>query len=223
MSATHINTSSEFSAALELRTIMQGTIVLRDDDNYARTRRIWNRAVEKQPALFAVCETSADVQAAEHSARRHGLPFSVRGGGHQWAGLALCQDGQPMLMLRPLWNGDARRGDHLMRDLHALGTPQLAQVGPMTYSDMLALYDAWVDAADHCHWEMRTRSLAVLVPDAIDVIASAVAARTSPYSMVNWHHLHGAATRIPAEATAFGVHEKHFMLEIIAALDTKRE
>jgi FAD/FMN-containing dehydrogenase len=89
----------------------------------------------------------------------------------------------------------------------------------MTYSDMLALYDAWVDAADHCHWEMRTRSLPVLVPDAIDVIIRAVAARTSPYSMVNWHHLHGAATRISAEATAFGLRQEHFMLEIIAAWD----
>jgi hypothetical protein len=84
---------------------------------------------------------------------------------------------------------------------------------------MLALYDAWLDAADHCHWEMRTRSLPALVPDAIGVITRAVAARTSPYSMVNWHHLHGAATRIPPETTAFGLRQEHFMLEIVAAWD----
>jgi FAD/FMN-containing dehydrogenase len=63
------------------------------DDDYARTRRVWNGAVENQPALFAVCETSADVQAAVWSARQHGLPLSVRGGGHDWAGRALCPDG----------------------------------------------------------------------------------------------------------------------------------
>ena len=34
--------------------------------------------------------------------------------------------------------------------------------------------------------------------------------------MVNWHHFHGAATRIPADATAFGVRREHFMVEIIA-------
>jgi FAD/FMN-containing dehydrogenase len=134
-------------------------------------------------------------------------------------GMTSSQDGQPVLMFLPLWNGDQQRGERLIRDVQALGTPQLAQVGPMTYSDMLALYDARVDAADHCHWEMRTRSLPVLFPDAIDVIARAVAGRSSPYSMVNWHHLHGAATRIPAEATAFGVRREHFMLEIIAAWD----
>jgi FAD/FMN-containing dehydrogenase len=134
-------------------------------------------------------------------------------------GMTSSQNGQPMLMFLPLWNGDQRRGERLIRDLQALGTPQLAQVGPLTYSDMLALYDAWLDAADHCHWEMRTRSLRVLVPGAIDVITSAVAARTSPYSMVNWHHLHGAAARIPPEATAFGSRQEHFMLEIVAAWD----
>ena len=39
--------------------------------------------------------------------------------------------------------------------------------------------------------------------------------------MVNWHHLHGAATRIPAEATAFGLRQQHFMLEIVAGWDPK--
>jgi FAD/FMN-containing dehydrogenase len=134
-------------------------------------------------------------------------------------GMTSSQDGKPMLLFLPLWDGDQRRGEHIIRDVQALGTPQLAQVGPMSYSDMLALYDASVDAADHCHWEMRTRSLPAILPAAIDVITSAVAARTSPYSMVNWHHLHGAGTRIPAEATAFGLRQEHFMLEIIAAWD----
>jgi FAD/FMN-containing dehydrogenase len=82
------HTNSELSAARELRAVMQGTVVLRSDGDYARTRQIWNRAVENQPAPFAVCETSADVRAAVRVARRHGIPFSVRCGGHHWAGFA---------------------------------------------------------------------------------------------------------------------------------------
>ena len=93
MSVTSTNTTAELTAARELRTMMQGRIVLRGDDDYARTRQIWNRAVENQPALFAVCETSADVEAAVRVARRHSMPFSVCGGGHHWAGPALCPDG----------------------------------------------------------------------------------------------------------------------------------
>ena len=121
-----------------------------------------------------------------------------------------------MLLLLPLWNGDKRRGERIISDLQALGTPQLAHVGPMTYGDMLALFDAAVDAADGCHWETRARSLSALTPSAIDAIVTAVARRTSPHSMVNWHHLHGAATRIPAEAMAFGLRQEHFMVEIVA-------
>jgi hypothetical protein len=131
-------------------------------------------------------------------------------------GMTSGPDGQPTLMFLPLWNGDKQRGERIISDFQALGTPQLVQVGPTSYSDMLALFDAWVDAADGCHWVTRTRSLPTLTPGAIDVITRAVAGRTSPYSMVNWHHFHGAATRIPAEEIAFGLRQEHFMVEIIA-------
>jgi FAD/FMN-containing dehydrogenase len=131
-------------------------------------------------------------------------------------GMTSGMDGQPMLMFLPLWNGDKHRGERIISDFQALGTPQLAQVGPMTYSAILALLDPGLDAAERCHWEMRTRSLPALMPGAIDVITRAVADMTSPYSMVNWHHFHGAATRIPSEAIAFGLRQEHFMLEIVA-------
>jgi FAD/FMN-containing dehydrogenase len=83
----------ELAATRELRATMQGRVVSRGDDDYALTRRIWNGAVENQPALFALCETSVDVQAAVRVGRCHGLPLSVRAGGHHWAGTALCLDG----------------------------------------------------------------------------------------------------------------------------------
>src|SRR5215467_12613311 len=84
---------SELDVARDLQAMMKGRVVSRGDSDYARTRRIWNGAVRHQPALFAVCETSADIQAAVLSAGQHGFPLSVRGGGHDWAGRALCPDG----------------------------------------------------------------------------------------------------------------------------------
>jgi len=128
-------------------------------------------------------------------------------------------DGQPAIILVPLWNGDKLQGERAMDHLQALGKPQLTQVGPMTYTDMLAPIDARVAeaVANGCHWETRTRSLPALMPGAIDAIIAAIARRTSPHSMVNWHHFHGAATRIPAEAIAFGLRREHFMVEIVAS------
>ena len=93
MAVTNMHSISELTAARELRNVMQGSVVLRSDDDYIPTRQIWNGAVEHQPVLFAVCETSGDVQAAVRSARQHGFPLSVRGGGHDWAGRALRHNG----------------------------------------------------------------------------------------------------------------------------------
>jgi FAD/FMN-containing dehydrogenase len=87
----------------------------------------------------------------------------------------------------------------------------------MTYAEILAPIDAWLAEAADCHWEIRTRSLPALMPGAIDAIIRAIARKTSPHSAVAFHHFHGAATRIPAQAIAFGLRQEHFMVEIIAA------
>jgi FAD/FMN-containing dehydrogenase len=126
-------------------------------------------------------------------------------------------DGTPTLLLLPLWSGDRDRGERIMRDVRALAPSQMAQVGPMRYSELLAGFDASLDAMSGCHWEARTRSLPTPLSDAaIETITSAVNGKTSPYSMVNWHHFHGAGTRVAPDATAFGLREEHFMIEIFA-------
>ena len=93
MSVSNVNSISESRAARELRSVMQGRVVSRGDDDYLQTRQIWNGAVQHQPTLIAVCETSSDVQAAVRSALEHEYPLSVRGGGHDWAGRALRHNG----------------------------------------------------------------------------------------------------------------------------------
>jgi FAD/FMN-containing dehydrogenase len=93
VSITDIHTGSVLGSARQLQAVMQGRVVLRGDDDYTQTRQIWNGAVEHQPALIAVCEAPADVQAAVRTARQHDLPLSVRGGGHDWAGRALRHNG----------------------------------------------------------------------------------------------------------------------------------
>jgi FAD/FMN-containing dehydrogenase len=109
-----------------------------------------------------------------------------------------------------------------MEQLQALGKPQLAQLAPMTYTDMLASWDARLVEVDGCHWELRTRWLPALTSGAVDAIITAVERKTSPHSIVVWHHFHGAATRIPAERIAFGLRQDHFMIEIIACWEPDR-
>lgn len=92
--------TSEMAAVRDLRAEMPGKVVTKGEDAYTHACEIWNGAVEHQPALFALCETVADVQAAVRVARAHDLPLSVRGGGHDWAGRALRHGGLVIDMTR---------------------------------------------------------------------------------------------------------------------------
>jgi len=64
-----------------------------DDPRYDEARALFNAMIDKLPALIARCETPDDVAAAIRFARDHDLPFSVRGGGHNWGGLASVDEG----------------------------------------------------------------------------------------------------------------------------------
>jgi FAD/FMN-containing dehydrogenase len=67
-----------------------GLVSLPGDDRYAAATAIWAKQVGIAPGAVAHCGTATDVQAAIRSARERDLPLSVRGGGHDWAGRALC-------------------------------------------------------------------------------------------------------------------------------------
>jgi len=60
------------------------------DENYDRDRKVWNATVDKYPSLIAECKSHADVSAAVRASRDLDVALSVRGGGHQVAGLSVC-------------------------------------------------------------------------------------------------------------------------------------
>jgi FAD/FMN-containing dehydrogenase len=61
------------------------------DDRYAAATAIWAKPVGPMPRAVAHCQTAQDVQSAVRAACDCHLPLSVRGGGHDWAGRALCE------------------------------------------------------------------------------------------------------------------------------------
>ncbi len=81
------------ASKIELRPSFRGELISPDDPGYDEARAIWNAMVDKRPALIARCSGVADVIAAVNYAREHDLPLAVRGGGHNVAGTALCDDG----------------------------------------------------------------------------------------------------------------------------------
>jgi FAD/FMN-containing dehydrogenase len=81
------------AARRELQQQIGGEVIGEADADYSAVRKVWNAAVDRRPALIARCHDESDVVAAVLAARSHGLALSVRGGGHDWAGRALCVGG----------------------------------------------------------------------------------------------------------------------------------
>jgi FAD/FMN-containing dehydrogenase len=70
-----------------------GELLLPTSHGYDDARRLWNGAVDRHPACIARCAGVADVVAAVRFARERDLEIAVRGGGHNVAGTAVCDDG----------------------------------------------------------------------------------------------------------------------------------
>jgi FAD/FMN-containing dehydrogenase len=374
-------TTTTTSAADRLRTVLRGRVLTAADEDYHRARRVWNGAIDRHPALIAVCAGDDDVVAAVRTARDHGLPISVRAGGHDWAGRAVrdggllvdlsgmravsvdpptetaqaqggvragdlaaaaqrhglagvtgtvrpvgvagltlaggygpfigrhglaldnllaatvvladgrtvtasatehpdlfwalrggggnfgvvtrlryqlhrhptvlsgvlafplteaakvlrgwrdlaaeCpdelsvvggffagEDGVQLAMLLPTWSGEPAGGEELMAGLRRLGNPVFDTVGPTTMPDVLSAMDPFV--VDGRHNETRSRWLPEFSDPAIALLVEAAATATSPMSGLTIHHFHGAATRVPVPATAFGLRREHLLVEIIS-------
>ena len=70
--------NSVVAAAEDLSAQLGRDRVVTSGPGYTEAVRIWNGAVEHQPAVVVRSRTAQDVQAAVTAARRHGAPLSVR-------------------------------------------------------------------------------------------------------------------------------------------------
>lgn len=76
-----------FASSFEGRALTPG------DADYDKARAIWNGAIDRKPAVIACCSDARQVAAAVRFARQSGLEIAVRGGGHNYAGHAVCDGG----------------------------------------------------------------------------------------------------------------------------------
>jgi FAD/FMN-containing dehydrogenase len=77
----------------DLRGALRGQLLQANDAGYDAARALWNAMIVRRPAVIVRCAGVADVRAALAFARDHQMPLAVRGGGHNIAGSALCDDG----------------------------------------------------------------------------------------------------------------------------------
>ena len=81
------------SSLSHLAEAFSGHLLLPADDGYETARRVHNGMIDKRPAVIACCTGVADVVDALGFAIDQDLEIAVRGGGHNVAGRAVCDDG----------------------------------------------------------------------------------------------------------------------------------
>jgi FAD/FMN-containing dehydrogenase len=75
------------------RSGLRGELIDPQSPNYNAARKVYNGMIDRRPRLIARCADVADVIAAVNFARDQKMLVSVRGGGHNAAGLGVCDDG----------------------------------------------------------------------------------------------------------------------------------
>ncbi len=82
-----MTTSAEFAASFH------GQIIEPSSPDFDTARKVWNGMIDRRPAYIARCRSVADVQSAIRFARASHLAIAIRGGGHNAAGLGVCDGG----------------------------------------------------------------------------------------------------------------------------------
>ena len=99
MSMSH-NVESQ-AVVQELKGQVRGPVLQSGDPEFDEGRSVWNAMIDRRPALIVRCLGVPDVVACVNAARTHGIPLSVKGGGHNIAGLAV-RDGGLMIDMSQL-------------------------------------------------------------------------------------------------------------------------
>ncbi|MFF2554974.1 FAD-binding oxidoreductase [Nocardia sp. NPDC058058] len=119
-----------------------------------------------------------------------------------------------VLFTAPTWAGDPEQGLQQIAAVRALGDPVLDDVDRRALADTVHALDEAFPAG--LHYRLGSRTLPGLTDAAIEDFVGAAEAMPAT-CVLNVHHAHGAATRVPVTETAYPYRDDHLVVEIIGA------
>src|SRR5688572_13526805 len=171
----------------------RGQLITADHDGYDAARAVWNGAIDRHPRVIARCSGAADVAAAVRFARDLDLDVAVRGGGHNVAGTAVCDDGIviDLSAMRAVWVDPVGRtarvqGGALWGDVdHETQAHGLATTGGIVSHTGVA----GLTLGGGIGWLMRKHGLTIdnlLAAEVVTAEGSIVRASTHEHSDLFW-------------------------------------
>ena len=124
------------------------------------------------------------------------------------AALLNTPDGLPACGLVVCYNGDPKQGEKVLAPIRAFGPPVADAVGPVPFIQHQSLFDPAYPPGRFHYW--KAGFMNALPEEAMEVAIEHFARRPSPMAALMFEHMHGAASRVPAEATAFAHRFNHY-------------
>jgi FAD/FMN-containing dehydrogenase len=129
-------------------------------------------------------------------------------------GIIMGADRVPAVMIVPTWCGAPELGEAHVAPFRSLGTVLVSTVAAMSSRDRLGIFDAHIVNGQRV--SMETCWLPAIDSRGVDAMIEAMAVAVSPGCAIFTHAFRGAASRVPVEATAFGLRRDHVLVEILA-------
>jgi FAD/FMN-containing dehydrogenase len=128
-------------------------------------------------------------------------------------GFVVGPDDMPAVLIVPTWCGPPKQDQAHIAPFLRLGTLLASTVDVVPYGVSLKVFDAHIVAGRRTFIETCWLPA---IQGSIDVFLQAMATAVSPGCAIFTHEFKGAASRVPVEATAFGLRRDHVLVEIVA-------
>ena len=138
----------------------------------------------------------ADVVTADHDFARDS-PDELTTAASIW----LDDDRRPNVSVGVCYCGSVDRGEEVLRPLRAFGPPTMDDIAPVSYATLQSSKDDGFPSGRLHYW--KSSILRDVSDGAIETILSVVADAPSTFTGVGLQQVCGAASRVPATATAF--------------------
>lgn len=110
--------------------------------------------------------------------------------------------------------GPLEAGATFFAPIKAFGPPIVDAMGPLPYTAANTMLDPTFLTGSRNYW--KSHFLPALSDDAIDMLIDHFAQAPSPLCQIVVEHFHGAATRVPVEATAYALRDEGYNVLVLA-------
>jgi FAD/FMN-containing dehydrogenase len=132
-----------------------------------------------------------------------------------FAALMTSSEGAPVVAIIVGYIGPMAEGERLVAPVRKFGSPIADTIGPMSYVQLNTMFDAaFPYGGVQRYW--KSSFLKHLGDDVLEILVDRAATMPSPMSMVGFFHVHGAASRVHPDETAFGLRDDQWDYDIIS-------